>query len=544
MTLEDPRLSCRPESATSSITGPEGGAGPAREILSDDALAFVAALQRRFGAERQELLRARETRQALFDQGLRPDFLPQTRHVRESDWRVARPPADLLDRRVEITGPVDRKMIINALNSGARVFMADFEDSNSPTWENVVNGQVNLADAARGQISFEDEARGKRYELRSDARLATLVVRPRGLHLLERNLEVDGAAVSASLFDFGLYLFHNAAELLQRGTGPYFYIPKLESHHEARWWSKVLSWSEHELGLEHGSARVTVLIETLPAAFEMDEILFELRDHIVGLNCGRWDYIFSFIKTFRAHGGFVLPDRGTVGMDRRFLDAYSRLLVRTCHRRGAHAMGGMAAQIPVKGDEQLNALAFQKVQADKQREARAGHDGTWVAHPGLIETARAEFDRVLEGPHQVDLPLSTGPEITADDLLAVPAGAITLAGLQQNISVALRYVAAWLCGNGCVPIDHLMEDAATAEISRAQTWHWMQHGARLEDGTLIDQALVRSVFADETSRLRDELGATSFEQGRYPEAEALLADQLERDTLADFLTLEAYERLD
>jgi malate synthase len=509
-------------------------------LLTPAALEFVGDLERRFRARRDDALARRAERQARFDAGERPGFLEHTRGVRAADWRVAPAPADLADRRVEITGPVGRKLIVNALNSGARVFMADFEDSCSPTWLNVIDGQLNLRDAVRRTIRHEDPRTGKRYELGPCP--ATLVVRPRGWHLPEKHVELDGRPVCAALFDFGLYFFHNAHELLRRGSGPYFYLPKLESHLEARLWNDVFLFAQRALGVPAGSIKATVLIETLPAAFEMDEILHELREHAAGLNCGRWDYIFSYLKTFRAHADHVLPDRADVGMERRFLRSYSRLLIRTCHRRGAHAIGGMAAQIPVKDDAARNAAALAKVRADKHREARAGHDGTWVAHPGLVQVARDEFDAVMPGPNQLALAPDEG-EITADDLLAVPAGAATLAGLRQNLSIALRYTASWLCGNGCVPLEHLMEDAATAEISRAQVWQQVRHGVTLASGERVDRALVQRVLAQEAGALRAALGEVPFAAGRYPTAARLLASQILAEELAPFLTLEAYDHL-
>jgi len=425
-------------------------------VLTGEALELVARLERAFRGRRRELLERRQEVQLKLDAGHRPDFLAETADVRSSDWTVAPIPEDLLDRRVEITGPVDRKMIINALNSGANVFMADFEDASSPTWANMVDGQVNLMDAVRRTIELTDEARGKHYTLNDET--ATLVVRPRGWHLEEKHLLVDGEPVSASLFDFALYFFHNARELVARGTGPYFYLPKLESHLEARLWNDVFVEAQEALGLPRGTIRATVLIETILAAFEMDEILYELREHSAGLNCGRWDYIFSFIKKFRAHREFLLPDRASVGMDRHFLRSYSQLLIQTCHRRGIHAMGGMAAQIPIKGDEQANEEAFAKVRADKRREAIDGHDGTWVAHPGLIPTARAEFDRAMHGPHQIEVKRSGPPlAISAADLLSVPLGKITEAGVRQNLSVGVLYLESWLRGVGCVPLFDLME---------------------------------------------------------------------------------------
>ena len=510
------------------------------EILSPAALAFVADLERRFRTRRASLLARRVERQTQFDAGQLPDFLPGTAEIRAGNWTVGKVPADLQDRRVEITGPVGRKMIINALNSGAKVFMADFEDSCSPTWNNLLDGQRNLRDAVRRRLDFTHPETGKRYALAK--KTATLVVRPRGWHLDEAHLSLDGFPVSASVFDFALFLFHNAHELIARGKGPYFYLPKLESHLEARLWNDILDAAQESLGLPRGTIKVTVLIETLPAAFEMDEILYELRNHIVGLNCGRWDYIFSFIKTTRAHPGFVLPDRGSVGMDRHFLRSYSRLLIQTCHRRGAHAMGGMAAQIPVRGDEQRNAVAIAKVRADKHREVTDGHDGTWVAHPGLVQVARDEFDLFVTGPHQIHAPRET-LAITAEDLLQVPEGKVTLAGLRQNLSVGIRYIAAWLAGNGCVPIDDLMEDAATAEISRSQLWQWRQHEVELEQGQKVDAALLQTELDTLLEDLRSSLGDIAFTGGRHALAGELFAQQILAPQLGSFLTLDAYPHL-
>jgi malate synthase len=513
----------------------------AAALYSPKLRALLVALHERFDSRRHELLAARESRQAKLDSGWRPDFLEETEAIRAGGWTVAPLPADLLDRRVEITGPVDRKMIINALNSGAKVFMADLEDSNAPTWDNVTLGQQNLFDAVRRTITFEDEARGKSYALND--KTAVLMVRPRGWHLDEKHVTVSGAPLSGSLFDFATFMFHNAAELLARGTGPYFYLPKLESHLEARLWDEVIVFVEEALGLEHGVVKVTVLIETLPAAFEMDEILYELRDHMAGLNCGRWDYIFSFIKRFRADPAFVLPDRGSVGMDRRFLSSYSQLLIQTCHKRGAFAMGGMAAQIPIKGDEARNAAALEKVRVDKEREARNGHDGTWVAHPGLVGIALAEFDKVLgDKPNQLDV-ARDDVHVVAEDLLAVPAGEITEAGLRQNLNVGVRYLAAWLGGSGCVPIFDLMEDAATAEISRTQVWQWVHHGSTLADGRAVTAELVRTIQAEELARIEAEVGSAGFHAGHFERAAEHFRVLIESDRLAEFLTLAAYEDL-
>ncbi len=509
-------------------------------MLSHDALAFAVRLEREFGERRRELLARRADVQVRLDTGWRPDFLAETAGVRDGAWQVATVPGELQDRRVEITGPVDRKMIINALNSGAQVFMADFEDSNSPTWANCIDGQRNLFDAVRRTIDFTNEANGKRYALVEQP--AVLFVRPRGWHLEEKHALVDDRPMSASLFDFGLFFFHNAREQVARWTAPYFYLPKLESHLEARLWNDVFVWAQSELGIPNGTVKATVLIETILAAFEMDEILYELRDHSAGLNCGRWDYIFSFIKRFRAHDAFVLPDRASVGMDRRFLRSYSQLLIQTCHRRGAHAMGGMAAQIPIKGDEARNTAALEKVRADKEREAQNGHDGTWVAHPGLIAVARAAFDAAMPHANQLDV-LREDVHVTADDLLAVPEGAITEAGLRQNLNVGVQYLEAWLRGSGCVPIHDLMEDAATAEISRTQVWQWLHHGCALDDGRAIDATLIERTLAEELATIRTSVGDDAYANGRFELAASLFQELIAKNTLEDFLTLVAYEHI-
>jgi malate synthase len=506
-------------------------------ILTREALSFVVDLERRFGAERRRLLDARIDRQAWLDAGNKPDFPAETRSIREADWTVAPLPADLLDRRVEITGPVDRKMIINALNSGASVFMADFEDSNTPTWSNLIDGQINLRDAIAGTIGLTDPATDKAYRLND--KTAVLKVRPRGWHLPEAHVLVDDVPMSGALFDFGLYLFHNAKPLIAKGSGPYFYLPKLESRHEARLWNEVFLHAQAALGLPAGTIKATVLIETILATFEMDEILWELRQHSAGLNCGRWDYIFSYIKKFRNDPAAVLPDRGQVTMTSPFLRAYSLLLIRTCHRRGVHAMGGMAAQIPIKNDPAANAAAMAKVTADKEREAGDGHDGTWVAHPGLVGLAKDIFDRIMPGPNQIGrrLPDLT---VTAAELVAAPPGPKTEGGLRQNITVGIGYIEAWLRGIGCVPLFNLMEDAATAEISRAQIWQWIHTGARLDDGRPVDKPLVRTILAEEMAKLRAGLGAT-WSTHRYGEAAELFVDLVEADIFEEFLTLPAYK---
>jgi malate synthase len=517
-------------------------AGPGYEkVLTPEALAFIAALQRRFNAARLGLLAERARRQQALDVGGLPDFLPHTRSIREGNWKVAPLPPDLLDRRVEITGPVERKMIINALNSGAKVFMADFEDSNSPTWANCVEGQINLRDAVSRSITFHDPERGKSYKLGPNP--AVLFVRPRGWHLEEKHLRLDGQPFSASLFDFGLYFFHNAHTLLARGSGPYFYLPKLEGHLEARLWNEVFIFAQSALGLPLGCIRATVLIETILASFELDEILYELRDHSAGLNCGRWDYIFSYIKKLSKHPQFLLPDRAQVTMTSPFMLAYARLVIRACHRRGVHAMGGMAAQIPVKDDPEANAIALAKVAADKEREARAGHDGTWVAHPGLVQTALDAFNRFMPGPNQIDRPLEP-LDISAEDLLRPAPGQITEAGVRLNLDVAIQYIESWLRGNGCVPIYNLMEDAATAEICRSQLWQWAHHPeARLEDGRSVSLELIRGLLPEQMALLRERLGEARFAAGAYEQAASLLLKMIESPQFADFLTLQAYELL-
>jgi malate synthase len=513
--------------------------GTAR-VLTPAAVAFVEELVRTFRDSIAQTLERRASRHRAWIAGTKPDFLAETAPVRAADWRIAPVPGDLQDRRVEITGPVDRKMIINALNSGAQVFMADFEDATSPTWANIVGGQANLMDAVRRTITFEQPGSGKRYALNKE--VATLMVRPRGFHLVERHLTVDGRPAPGMLVDFGLYLFHNAAALKSAGTGPYFYLPKMESHLEARVWNEIFVHAQAALGIPKGTIKATVLIETMPAAFEMDEILFELKDHMAGLNCGRWDYIFSSIKTQRNDPAFVLPDRGQVTMEAPFLRSYTQLLIKTCHRRGAHAMGGMAAQIPIKDDPEANAQALDKVRADKLREVREGHDGTWVAHPALVPVAKAVFDDGMPGPNQLDR-LRDDVRVTAADLIEPPRGTRTDAGLRHNIRVGLQYLEAWLGGQGAVPIYNLMEDAATAEISRTQIWQWLHHRAALDDGRVVTRALVEQCIGEEFNRVRDEVGAARFDRGRFPAARALFERVALSDTLEEFLTLPAYDIL-
>lgn len=509
-------------------------------LLPPPLLALLVSLHRAVEPERQARLQARRQRQAFFDQGGLPDFREDTRAIRSSDWRVAPLPAALQDRRVEITGPTDPKMVINALNSGAKVFMADFEDSTSPTWRNLLEGQQTLAAAVRGDLQHT-AANGKHYALRPFAQQAVLIVRPRGWHLDEKHVQVDGQALAGGLFDAAVFAFHNARALQARDRGPYFYLPKLQSMEEAALWETALSHIEGMLGLPHGQIKVTVLIETLPAVFEMDEILHALRERIVGLNCGRWDYIFSYLKTFRRHADRVLPERGQVTMTQPFLKAYSELLIQTCHRRGAHAMGGMAAQIPIRDDAAANEQAMARVRADKLREVTAGHDGTWVAHPALIPVAMAIFDEHMPTPHQHAV-LRQDVRVDRDALIARPAGSISRAGFEGNVEVCVRYLAAWLDGNGCVPIHHLMEDAATAEISRSQLWQWLHTpGQQLDDGTAIDAGLLQATLAQLPARLGDT--STLPGGARIDEAIVLLDSLSRSDALDDFLTLPAYARL-
>jgi malate synthase len=480
-------------------------------------------------------------RQKRFDAGETPDFLTETREIREGDWQVAPIPADLLDRRVEITGPVDRKMIVNALNSGAKVFMADFEDASSPVYSNMIEGQLNLMDRWAGRIDFTDPSSGKLYKLLANP--AVLMVRPRGWHLPERHVTVDGEEISGALFDFGLYVFHNAKAQIAEGATPAFYLPKIESRLEARLWNDVFLLAQERLGLPAGSFKATVLIETLPAAFEMDEILYELRQHMAGLNCGRWDYIFSFIKRLGKNGRFLTPDRSAMVMGKAFLSAYSLLLIKTCHRRGAFAMGGMAAQIPVKGDPSANEAAFAKVRADKEREATNGHDGTWVAHPDLVPIAREVFDRLMPGPNQLHVKRDD-VNVTSADLLAVHEGARTEAGLRENIRVGVQYIEAWLRGRGAVPLYNLMEDAATAEISRAQVWQWLRLSARLDDDRVVTRDLFQAVYDDEMMKVRRSIGEPAYETSRFVEAIKLFADMSLSSEFAEFLTLPAYRLLE
>lgn len=515
-----------------------GGITPAyAEILTPEALAFVTSLVERFGVRRESLLVQRREVQKKIDGGWLPDFMPETAHIREGDWKVAPIPEPLQDRRVEITGPAEPKMIINALNSGAKVFMADTEDSLSPTWERIVEAQIALKAAARRTLEYSSPE-GKQYKLNDE--IATLIVRPRGWHLPEKHVLYDGKPISGSLFDFGLFFFHNAQYQAEKGTGPYFYIPKLESADEALLWAEVFAYAEDTLDIPRGTVKATVLIEVITAVFQMEEILYALKDYIAGLNCGRWDYIFSYIKKFSKRGDFTLPDRAQVVMSSYFLKAYSELLIKTCHKRGAFAMGGMAPQIPIKGDEERNAKALAAVKADKEREAGWGHDGTWVAHPGLIPTAMEVFNRLMPSPNQLGKQRDD-VNVTQKDLLEPHPGTITEAGLRLNANVSIQYTAAWLEGNGCVPINNLMEDAATAEISRAQLWQWAHHdSAKIEDGRPITVESVCVVLEEELQKITAEYGEAS---GSYAKAKDILAELVRRQDFVEFLTLPAYEAL-
>jgi malate synthase len=508
------------------------------EILTPEAVAFIVDLQRTFNARRKSLLDARHERQKRLDAGEKPNFLAETKAVRDAEWSVAPLPGDILDRRVEITGPVDRKMIINALNSGAKVFMADFEDSNTPTWSNLIEGQINLRDAIRRTITYVDPSTGKQYKLND--KTAVLFIRARGWHLEERHVRVDGEPMSGSIFDFGLYFFHNAKELLARGSGPYFYLPKMESHFEARLWNDIFIRAQQKIGLPQGTIKGTVLIETILASFEMDEILYELREHSAGLNCGRWDYIFSFIKKFSNDPHAVLPDRGQVTMATHFMRSYSKLAIKTCHRRNVHAIGGMSAYIPIKSDPVANDKAIAQVQADKEREAGDGHDGTWVAHPGLVPVALEIFDRLMPQPNQISKQLPDY-NATAEDLLRIPDGQITDAGLKQNVAVGLGYVEAWLRGIGCVPLFNLMEDAATAEISRAQLWQWVHQKAKLSDGRTVDIALVERLIAAELEKQKAAVDAVRY--AAYEKAADLMRELVRAPQFIEFLTVPAYQRV-
>lgn len=509
------------------------------EILTPEALEFVAKLHRAFNGRRKELLAKRETRQAELEAGKMPDFLPETKHIRESEWTVAPLPQDLLDRRVEITGPVDRKMIINALNSGAKVFMADFEDSNSPSWDNNISGQINLRDAIKGTITFEQP--GKSYKL--NEKTATLLVRPRGWHLNEKHVLIDGEQVSGGIFDFALYFFHNVKALLAKGSGPYFYLPKMESHLEARLWNDIFAAAQKELGIANGTIKATVLIETILASFELHEILFELKDHSAGLNCGRWDYIFSYIKKFRNNPAFILPNRDQVTMATPFMEAYSLLVIQTCHKRNVHAMGGMAAFIPIKGDEAANEAAVTKVKNDKIREAKNGHDGTWVAHPGLVQVAMDVFNEYMPTPNQIQVKRED-VHVTAADLLTAPKGTITEDGLRKNINVGILYIESWLRGNGAAALYNLMEDAATAEISRTQVWQWLHHHVTLEDGRQVTLELYKNLVPQELVKIEQYVGADAYKNGKFTEAVEIFDMLVEKKDFVEFLTLPAYDKID
>lgn len=508
------------------------------EILTPEALEFLGVLHIKFNERRKQLLAVRKQRQRDINKGILPDFLEETTDIRQSDWQVAAIPEDLMDRRVEITGPVDRKMVINALNSGAKVFMADFEDSNTPSWENNIQGQINLRDAINGTIDYTNPSNGKFYRLNEEC--ATLMVRPRGWHLEDKFLTYQGERMSGSLVDFGLYFFHNAYNLIRKGSGPYFYLPKIESHLEARLWNDVFAHAQEVLLIPQGTIKATVLIETILASFELDEILYELKDHSAGLNCGRWDYIFSYIKKFRNLEGYVLPDRAQVGMTSPFMKAYSELVIKTCHKRGVHAMGGMAAQIPIKNDEAANEKAMQKVREDKLREVKNGHDGTWVAHPGLVPVAMEIFDQHMPAQNQIDRKRAD-VHVTASDLLTPPDGTITEEGLRLNINVGILYIESWLRGNGAAAIYHLMEDAATAEISRTQVWQWIQNKSEMDDGRKVTYGLYRELLASELAKIRAYVGDEHYHNGQYEKAIEIFDTLVSDDEFIDFLTLPAYE---
>jgi len=510
------------------------------EILTLDCLEFVADLHRKFNSRRLELLKSRQEVQKKIDGGWRPNFLEETKSTREKNWKILGIPKDLQDRRVEITGPTNQKMIINALNSGACCFMADLEDSATPTWNNVIEGQINLKNAINKKINFIDKVNGKEYKL--NEKHAVLIVRPRGWHLDEAHFLVDNEKCSGGIFDFAIYFYHNAKQLLQNGTGPYFYLPKMESHLEARLWNDVFTDAQKKLGIKHGTIKVTVLIETILASFEMDEILFELKDHIVGLNCGRWDYIFSYIKKFKNFKDFLLPDRSSLKMTSHFLRSYDLLLIKTCHRRGAHAMGGMAAQIPIKNNEALNQKAMEAVKLDKLRESNDGHDGTWVAHPDLVKIAKDIFDQKMPQANQISKVLSD-IKIEAKDLLLAEKGDITEEGVRKNISVGIQYLAAWLGGNGCVPLYNLMEDAATAEISRAQVWQWNKHQCKTVEGKTINPNYVKNIVKEEMVQIKKEVGEQKFEKGNYERAAKMFEEMSIANQFEDFLTVPAYNEI-
>lgn len=526
-------------SATVNILGPQNEV--TEEILTAEALQFVVALHKQFNERRLELLEARQEKQRALDHGETLGFLQETAAIRQGDWTIAPLPKDLQDRRVEITGPVDRKMVINALNSGAKIFMACFEDATSPTWDNMVSGQKNMKDAINKTIAFENLQNGKKYKLNEET--ATLLVRPRGLHMNEKHVEIDGEQVSGSFFDFGLYFFHNAKTALAKGTGPYFYLPKLESYLEARLWNDVFVYAQNALTIPQGTIKATVLIETIPAAFQMDEILYELREHSAGLNCGRWDYIFSFIKRLRNKGEVILPDRSQVTMTSPFMRAYTTLCIQTCHKRNAPAMGGMAAQIPIKNDEAANEAAFAKVREDKRREAMDGHDGTWVAHPDLVAVAMEQFDKYMPAPNQLHKKCDE-VVIAEGDLLEVPIGTITEEGLRTNCSVGVQYIASWLRGNGAAPINHLMEDVATAEISRTQIWQWVRHPeGKLIDGRDIDFALFQMILTEELGILKQAFGEEAYATSQLEAAAEVFINLIAQDDFEEFLTTASYKKL-
>ncbi len=510
-------------------------------VLTPKAIEFLIALHENFEGRRQELLERRVERQAQFDAGIRPAFLKETEEIRSSEWKVAELPEDILDRRVEITGPVDRKMIINALNSGAKVFMADFEDSNSPNWRNVMEGQINLRDAVNKTISFQNPGNGKSYNLNDET--AVLFVRPRGWHLNEKHLQIGNEMMSGGLVDFGLYFFHNIHALTKQGSATYFYLPKLESHEEARLWNDVFVFAQDYLGIPQGTIKATVLIETITAAFELHEILYVLKEHSAGLNCGRWDYIFSYIKKFRNESGFVTPDRAQITMTTPFMNAYALAVVKACHKRGVHAMGGMAAQIPIKSDPEANEKAMEKVMADKVREARMGHDGTWVAHPGLVSVALSAFDQYMPTKNQIHIKRKD-ITITEDQLLEKPEGTITEQGFRTNINVGILYIESWLRGNGAAALYHLMEDAATAEISRTQVWQWLKNEATLDDGRAIDSKLYNQIKAEEIAKIKELVGDENFKTGEFHRAIELFDELVLNDNYVDFLTNPAYNLID
>ncbi|MGB5820624.1 MAG: malate synthase A [Saonia sp.] len=507
------------------------------DILTDNAMAFLTALHEKFNTKRQLLLEERKKQQAVFDQGEFPKFPEETKAIRESDWVAATIPRDLQDRRVEITGPVDRKMVINALNSGARTFMADFEDSNAPSWINCLEGQYNLMEANKKSIRYYDVAKDKSYALNKQT--AVLLVRPRGLHLNERHVIINGAEMAASLFDFGLYVFHNTVTLLKNGTAPYFYLPKLEHYLEARWWNEVFEFAQDYLKVPSGTFKATVLIETITASFQLDEIIYELKNHMVGLNCGRWDYIFSYIKKFRNHPNFIVPDRDQVTMTAPFMDAYSKLVIQRCHKRGIHAMGGMAAQIPIRNNPNANAAALEKVRVDKEREVKNGHDGTWVAHPALVAVAMQEFDKYMPTPNQLHR-TRNDVKITEKDLVEIPQGTVTETGIRKNINVGILYLEAWLRGNGAVALYNLMEDAATAEISRTQLWQWLKNKAELADGRRFDMDLFQEIFEDEVEKIIVQTGEDKIRETQFERAFELFQKLVTSDDFEEFLTLSAY----